>query len=385
MNSDIYFNFHPVNFLIISGVLQVFILSGILLFRRGNFKRGDRFLAFLLLVINLHLTYLMILDLNLDNLLPQLLWIPYSFLTATGPLLYFYTQSFTQPGFSFSKRKLLHFLPLVLEVILQFSQIGQAIVSREMYYQMPSDTYVTLIIYISASFSILYYLRKSMKEIMNYEEMLVQQFSEIGKRTLEWLRKLMSYYRLFWIVWIPFAIIFMMLFRAQIQNYFTIASVYFLLILLTYLTYWVGLQGLLKGSIMDIGDLTKRTKSSSYSHLSEADKSTLTEAIERQMLEKKLYLNPTLSLNQFAKCLDKDPNLVSFLLNNHLKKTFYELVNTHRITEVTERLNQGDAEKFTLLSIALESGFNSKTSFNRVFKDITGFTPSQYLKKHSKK
>ena len=83
--------------------------------------------------------------------------------------------------------------------------------------------------------------------------------------------------------------------------------------------------------------------------------------------------------------IDKEPNLVSFIINKHLYQTFYELVNAYRINAVKEMLSQNKAENLTLLAIALECGFNSKTSFNRVFKEINGLTPSQYLKSISKK
>ncbi|MEO9869068.1 helix-turn-helix domain-containing protein [Ekhidna sp.] len=383
MKTEIYFNLHPINFFIVSGIVQIFILSGILIFSKADNKRSNRLLAFLILVVNLHLTYLMLLDLNLDNLFPWLLWIPYSFLLAIGPLLFFYTCSFTRSGFKLSKKEMLHFVPLGIELILQLFQICWAILSREIYYNVPTDRIITPLIYVSASISIFYYLRRSMKEIESHEKLLVQQFSEIRKKTLQWLIKLLEYYRLFWLIWIPFAVSFLILFRGQIQNVFTIAVTYFLLTLLTYLTYWVGLQGLKKGFVMNIGDLIKNIKGG-YHHLAQSEISELIAAIKTEMEKNDLFMNATLSLKEFASVLAKDPNLVSFVINTHLKKSFFELVNSYRIEAVKQRLMRNDGNRFTLLAIALECGFNSKTSFNRVFKEMTGDTPSQYLRKVSK-
>ena len=57
---------------------------------------------------------------------------------------------------------------------------------------------------------------------------------------------------------------------------------------------------------------------------------------------------------------------------------FYDFINSYRVKEVQNRLEGGDSEVYSLLAIALESGFNSKSSFNAVFKKHTGMTPSQY-------
>ncbi|MEO9482761.1 MAG: helix-turn-helix domain-containing protein [Ekhidna sp.] len=383
MDNHIYFNLNPINFLIISGILQIFILSGVLFVRNEGHYLSNRLLSLLLVLVNSYLTYLMILDLNLDNLFPWLLWFPYSYLLAIGPLIYFYTLSFTQPDFILSEKVMVHFLPLGIELALQVFQISWAISTNEMYYNVFSDAFISPLIYFGTSVSIFIYLKKSLIAIQNHEQAVVHQFSEMRKKTLDWLFALISYYRLFWFVWIPFAVVFLTLFRGQIQNVFTIISAYLLLLFLTYLTYWIGLQGLLKGSAMNLGDFLKSAKKGSYDHLPENEIEGLIIVVKTAMEEHKAYLNPSLSLKEFAGMLDREPNLISFILNRHLQKTFYELVNTYRINAVKEMLSQNKAEGLTLLAIALECGFNSKTSFNRVFKEMNGVTPSQYLKKIS--
>jgi hypothetical protein len=71
-----YFNWNPVNFLIISGLLQNFILSGILFFRRGDRPVASKILAVTIFIVSLHLANLMVLDTNLDNLFLAILWLP---------------------------------------------------------------------------------------------------------------------------------------------------------------------------------------------------------------------------------------------------------------------------------------------------------------------
>lgn len=99
------------------------------------------------------------------------------------------------------------------------------------------------------------------------------------------------------------------------------------------------------------------------------------------MALEKIFLNENLSLREFALHLKADPNLISFILNNHLGGNFYDFVNRYRIEEVKNKLNNPEYKHLSLLGIALESGFNSKTTFNRVFKQVMGVTPTEFQKK----
>ena len=72
------------------------------------------------------------------------------------------------------------------------------------------------------------------------------------------------------------------------------------------------------------------------------------------------------------------PRLISFTVNAGFGRSFNDLVNGCRVAEVQRRLASPDARRFTLLGIAFESGFNSKTTFNRIFKQVTGVAPRDY-------
>lgn len=113
-----------------------------------------------------------------------------------------------------------------------------------------------------------------------------------------------------------------------------------------------------------------------------------TERIERQLFEsienvmtiEKPYLDPKLSLNKLARITDLPSSKLSYLINNYAEQNFYEFVNGYRINEVKSRLSDKQFANYSILGIAEESGFNSKASFNRIFKNQLGMTPSEYLK-----
>lgn len=98
------------------------------------------------------------------------------------------------------------------------------------------------------------------------------------------------------------------------------------------------------------------------------------------MVEEKIYLEPDLSLNILATKLNTSSNNLSWLLNQVYQVSFYEYVNKHRIEAFKEKIENNEHGNQTLLALAMDSGFNSKATFNRVFKSVTGVTPKEYLR-----
>ena len=95
------------------------------------------------------------------------------------------------------------------------------------------------------------------------------------------------------------------------------------------------------------------------------------------------YLNAKLSLRDVADYLGISTNHLSQVINENLKENFFDFVNGYRIAAVKRMMNDPTNSHLTLLGMAYESGFNSKSSFNATFKKMTGSTPSQYQKQTS--
>ena len=104
----------------------------------------------------------------------------------------------------------------------------------------------------------------------------------------------------------------------------------------------------------------------------------LVSRLNEEMLENHMYLDPNLNLGQLAEKLDISANHLSMLLNDYVEKNFYDFINYYRVEEVKRRLGDSSYDNQTILSIGVDCGFNSKSAFNRIFKNITGKTPSQY-------
>ncbi|GAB1856501.1 hypothetical protein MHTCC0001_13360 [Flavobacteriaceae bacterium MHTCC 0001] len=100
--------------------------------------------------------------------------------------------------------------------------------------------------------------------------------------------------------------------------------------------------------------------------------------LKRLMMTKKLYRNPSLSLSYVADILNISACYLSSMINSILNKSFIDFINEYRIADVKRNLNAKSYQHYTIISIGLEAGFNSKSAFYSAFKKHTGLTPVQY-------
>lgn len=116
------------------------------------------------------------------------------------------------------------------------------------------------------------------------------------------------------------------------------------------------------------------------SRLSEEDAGKIVDKVIKAIENHKLYLDPELTLQELSVRSDVQPYMISQSLSMVLCKNFYELINGYRVETAKRLLVNPEKRNLTILSIGFEAGFNSKTTFNTVFKKSTGLTPSEYQK-----
>jgi AraC-like DNA-binding protein len=97
----------------------------------------------------------------------------------------------------------------------------------------------------------------------------------------------------------------------------------------------------------------------------------------------KPYLDSELNLIKLSELINMTPHHLSYVINTGFNENFFSFINTYRVEKAKELLVKEEMNKLSMLGIAFESGFNSKTSFNTTFKKITGQTPSDYKKRSS--
>ena len=108
---------------------------------------------------------------------------------------------------------------------------------------------------------------------------------------------------------------------------------------------------------------------------------TMKRKLSQVMTKEKVFLNPELTLNELADKLEIKVSELSQFINSNLNKNFNDFVNEYRVNEFKRLVSAQDVDsKATVIELAFDSGFNSKASFNRIFKEATGMTPSEYRK-----
>ena len=114
--------------------------------------------------------------------------------------------------------------------------------------------------------------------------------------------------------------------------------------------------------------------------LSKDVRESLTQQLKELMKSEKPHLENDISLPKLAAILKVRSHQLSYLLNNHFNENFYAFINRHRIEESKRILLNPKLQHLSMVGVAFEAGFNSKTTFNTTFKKITGLTPTQYKK-----
>lgn len=117
-------------------------------------------------------------------------------------------------------------------------------------------------------------------------------------------------------------------------------------------------------------------------HLSDEEISELEIRLKKLMEGQKLYLNPELSMRNLADNLKAPSHHISYLLNVRFNQNFYEFINNYRLEAVKEELVNPQNKDLSIFAIACDCGFNSQSTFNRIFKQKMGISPSKYREQH---
>jgi len=113
---------------------------------------------------------------------------------------------------------------------------------------------------------------------------------------------------------------------------------------------------------------------------SESEFAALKNGIEEAMVQSRLFENPTLTVSDLSARLKSNPKRVSYVINTAFGQNFNEYVNSHRVEAFLQRARRGEYKSQTLMGLAYDCGFNSKSTFLRAFRRKTGISPSDFIK-----
>ncbi|MFK7948089.1 MAG: helix-turn-helix domain-containing protein [Saprospiraceae bacterium] len=381
-------------------VLQGYIFSFLLFYRYFKYRNlSDICLAVLLFLQGHHCTAYIIGFMDWYDTFPttKINYFLFDMSLAVGPLIYFYFKGLTKPSIKFRKIDWLHFAPAIgyfwYGIFVWLYDSNTAIyptVQNGPWEKNISFIYVYPVMNVLSRISGLIYLVLTSILFINYRKKIKAFFSNTYKVELNWLGLFLGIYIVLYLIHFSLGIL---------DNYIELTWTdywwgFFAIALTVYIVgmkgYYTDLTKLHDFSVQEFDELeivNEVVKESIFeqkivSKIVQTELNLINENKERLtqlMNTEKPYLNPDLTLSELSKQLNLTPNFLSKVINLGFEKNFNEYINSHRVEAFKNRLQEGETH-LSLLGMAYECGFNSKATFNRTFKKMTGFTPSQFNK-----
>ncbi|MCK8519959.1 AraC family transcriptional regulator [Aquimarina sp. D1M17] len=303
---------------------------------------------------------------------------------AVGPLLYFYVKSITTPNFKFRKKDFFHFVPVLVFVIYKISifiydaQQPGFDQTQNGYLKINLDEkYIQPLVGIIENIQMLLYLAFTLQIFYAYKKRIQEFFSNTYALELNWMRNFLFIYSFLFLYSIFESTIGNLIIdlhwtqRWWYQFFSALAIIY------------IGIKGYFTNTNtlnnLDFNITSKKTTQSNSEKETNATLADSKTKIEHYIQEHRPFLDPDLNLTQLAKMLKMSVPELSETINSGFNKNFNDFINEYRVHEVQKMLREGKQKKLSLLGIAYECGFNSKATFNRVFKKFTNTSPSQYV------
>lgn len=375
----------PLLVLVVQGLIFV-VLLGSKYKRKGNIS--DLFLALILLLTSYSQTCYMLGFMGWYDSFrtTKINYFLMNIGIGLAPLIFLYVKSITTSNFTFRNNDWWHFafaFSFIAYRLFIFSydvlQPGFSDTQNGYLKIHVDEAYVLAIMgFISFPFMLLY-LAFTLQLFYNYRKKITHYFSNTYKLELNWI--------------LSFLILFTLLFvydtlQTLVGSFFTDLDYqqrWWLNLLTAIITLYVGI----KGYFTDTTKLKKLKFSFSPNKdaipevdikndakpISETDIVT----VKNLMMVDKAYLNPDLNLSDLAEQANMSRAQLSEIINSGFNKNFNDFVNSYRVAAFQDLLKKGKHKQLSLLGVAFECGFNSKATFNRVFKKLTNLSPTQYL------
>jgi AraC-like DNA-binding protein len=330
---------------------------------------------------------------------------PFQHTLLMGPVIYFYVQSLLNPHFSFTKKLSWHLLPSILFIIWNIVVAVTDRIILKKYYLMNGQQdpdFETWYVAVGLV-SLLVYLYLSLTYYRNYRKFIVQEFSFADTVSFRWVRNFLVACFIYFLSSLFLGLLDVL--GVPIQ--YTDSWWYYFLFAIIF--YYIGINGYnnaIENKAIYTLDFLKHTQPKQLlaPSVNEAPlvEDITFEEIEKETIEKetfeekqvtthwkekintivigeKLYQNPTLTLTDLAKKVNTNPSVLSKIINQSFEMNFNDFINYHRVEEVKEKLQEPNNAHLTIMSIAYDAGFNSKATFNRAFKKLTGKNPKEFV------
>lgn len=362
------------------GIVLSFFL-GILLFSKKDKVLTDNILSLWLVVIGIHLTGYFLNYKGYWDIYPHLIGITAPFPLLYGPFLYLYVRYSLKSKTHIQKIDYLHFAPALFSYMFMIpffffysaeekTQVDKGLIDD--YNNVLSTILLVCFILSGITYAILSY-----RMLLKRHKIVEDNYSYSNRIDMNWLR-----FAILGIgsVFITAAAVTIMREMLGLQFPFN-ADILFYSIIVAFVVF-IGYSGirqqdLFTNTVKNEIDLLRTESEYKRSGLKQELAILKHNELLELMQKEKPYLNPKLTLSELANTLSLSSNHLSQIINQYEQVNFHDFVNKYRVEEFIQRVQSN--KNFSLLAHALDSGFNSKSSFNNVFRKHKSVTPSQYI------
>jgi AraC-like DNA-binding protein len=398
-----------------SSILLIFFVHGLvyagLLFRKGiiNENVSDKWLGVFLLLCSFYIAPWMLGFAGWYDHQPLrdiMFYVPMQLLFFIGPVIFFYVQSLLNPSFRFGKKEWLHLLPGILYLLFSVVMVVTDKLVLKKYYFLENQIdpefdawyqymgFISMFLYFLISLRYYNLYKKLMQQVVSYADMVL----------FKWVRNFLYAFLVMLIIKLLFyAGSFFPTFQKMQYygpwwEYFSFAIVYYYIAITghansieTKVPFKLNLLNNKPTLLLN----ASANKSNENNFIEDAEViEIINEQVEKKedegllaewkpkilslLQNERVYEDPELSLTQMAKQLKTNPSIISKTINQGFQLNFNDFINNYRIEAVKEKLKAGEQKTQTLLGIAYDCGFNSKATFNRAFKKVTGSSPKEW-------
>jgi len=370
------------------GAVQGLILAGVLAVRRRN-RTANRLLAVAMLAFSISLAQAVYYAAGLVPLFPHFVGAAYLMPLLFGPLIYLYAVTASDRARRLTRRDALHFAPFALALVVGLPIYLMSGPEKIAFYQALQRGEAPLVIHVIDPLKLLSgvtYATATLLFLRRHRARIKDSYSSLEHVNLQWLVRLAVAAAAIWAL----AVVLEVLQSPASQRGDDIIT-----LAIALLVYGIGYMALRQPEIFrfDTGEHPvvgatlapaiappSEAVESRYerSGLSDWEAAALKGALLNTMDQDRPWQDSDLTLADLARRLSTTPHKLSEVLNSQLAQSFYDFVNGYRVRYVQRRIESEDTGNLKLLSLALDAGFASKSTFNEVFKKHTGKTPSDY-------
>lgn len=369
-------NFQLIDIIAFIGICQGVFLSFTLQRISNNNHKANSVLSKLILIATIMLIGRFLYLRYLNYWVFQWSLIIDSIVFLFGPLNYMYVRRLLFKGNENFKTPGSSWIPFYTLLILS---VGFVIIySPEEYYQLFVDGYLSNLFIIISAIMILFngfYIVKSIALVRNYKS-VEKQYISFNQSPLEYLNAFQLSVSLCFLLWsIGF------INETFLDNNIAYLGYDAIWVAIPVFIYVIGYFSLKQPELFRV--VLEEKAQEKKARLSPVDSEILIKKLDSLMINEKIFLQNNLTLREVSGILKTSTNNISWLLNNVYKTTFYDFINNYRIREFVKSIDDNKHLNHTILALSMDVGFNSKSTFNKVFKTVMNDTPSNFIKKRT--